>query len=93
MKDAVSLGGVQVPDQLAVDKRARRGHHAIDPFGGVEGLVGEGGAVVPLAIHVEIVATLEWDCAAGADFFVASGYGEADLAGHGGAADDGFVHV
>lgn len=82
-----------MPDELAVLERCGGRHHSIDPFGVVEGLVDVGGLIVPLPFHVEVVGPLERDGAAAADFFVSHGAGERDLAGHGGAADDGSVEL
>lgn len=93
VKNAVGLRGVHMPDQLAVLEGRGGRHHAVDPLGIVQRLVDEWGAVCPRPVHVEIVGALERNGAAAADFFVADGAGQADLTGHGGTADDGFVEV
>lgn len=93
MENTIRLGRVQVPDQLTVLQRRRGRHHAVNPFGIIQSLVDEGRSIIPLAVHVEIVGSLERNSSAATDFFVADGAGQADLAGHRGAADDGLVQV
>jgi hypothetical protein len=76
-----------MPDQLAINVRRVRVHHAVDPVWVPEGLVDDGGFVVEGAIHGQEVAALHGDRAAGADFGCADGDCDADLSGHAGPAN------
>lgn len=82
-----------MPDEQFVDGRGFRRHHAVDPVRVEEGLVYDRGFVIELAVHGEIVAALEGDRSRRADFFCANGNRDADLAGHGGAADNWLVEL
>lgn len=93
MENSISLGTIQVPDELAVDQWCSRGHHAVDPLGIIERLVDERRTVVPLTVHVEVITALERDGANGANFVIAGSNGQADLTGHRGTTDDGFLHA
>lgn len=64
-----------MPNELAVLQRSRRRHHAVDPFRVEEGLIDIWRAIVPLPLHVQVVAALKRDRATCADFIGAGGDG------------------
>ena len=88
MEDTIALSSIHMPNELSIDKRCCWAHHAVNPLRVKEGLVDIGRLVVPLPLHVKIVGSLHWDRAISADFLVADGNGETDLARHGSTADD-----
>lgn len=49
--------------------------------------------LLPCTIHVQVIAPLQRNRARTSDFFVSNSTSEGDLAGHGGAADDGLVEA
>lgn len=91
VEDAVRLAAVHVPDELLVDAGRLRRHHAVDPVRVEERLVDLRRLVLELPVHGQEVAPLQRDRPAGADLLVADGHGDAHLAGHARAADDGLV--
>lgn len=88
VENAIRLCTVQVPDELTIDERCSWAHHAVDPLWVVQGLVDEWRAIVPLSVHVQVIATLHGDCTHSAHLLVADGYRQADLSGHRCAADN-----
>lgn len=49
--------------------------------------------IVPLPLHVKVVAALQWDGANATDLIGSDRTSQRDLAGHGSAADDGRLQV
>lgn len=93
MKDTIRLSRVQMPDELPIGKWCCWRHHAIDPLRVEQGLVDIWRAVVPLALHVQVVRALQWNRARATNLVCADCTREGDLACHAGTADDGLVEI
>ena len=91
MEDNIGLSGVHVPNELAVLERRSRRHHPVDPLRVEQRLVDVWRLVVELAVHVEVVASLQGGSTDTARFLGADSTSQGDLAGHGGIADDRLV--
>lgn len=93
MENPICLSRIRMPNELTIGQRRSRRHHTIDPFRIEQRLIHIRRAVVPLALHIEVVGALKRDRARAADFICADCTRERNLTRHASAAYDGFVEI
>lgn len=82
-----------MPDQLPILQRRSRAHHSINPLWVEKRLVDIRRPIIPLALHIQIIAPLQRNRAPTPDLIAPDRTRERDLPGHARAADDGRLQV